>query len=390
MPLPLYYNLRNLQVRKLSSTLTFIVVAAVVFVLLSLLAFAAGIRASLAASGSARNLIVLAPGATAESTSIILPTDANRLIQTPGVARDASGAPLISQEVCTQTSIPRVGPDGTLANVAVRGVDDVAWAVHSEVHMIEGRRFEQGALEVVVGKAARSRYADLDIGQALSLGRLGNRAFKVVGIFEAGGAAVESEIWAPRTILADVYNRRLISSALIHLADGASAQGAIDYINGPAVNLGAKLETQYYDELSAKTREIVALTTVLISIMALGAAFAVANTMYAAVDGRRGEIAMLRAIGFSSGSIVIAFVLESLLICVPACGLALGGSLLIHGIKQDFFSDVTFTVLVYELKVTPAIVGTALGVTVLVAVAGALAPASRAARIRIIEGLRKA
>jgi putative ABC transport system permease protein len=390
MPLPLYYNWRNLLRRKLSTVLTFVVVAVLVLVLSVLSSFAAGIRASLAASGSSRNLMVLKPGATAESTSLMLQEEVTRLNQVPGIARDAQGRPHLSPELCVQTSLPRLGEEGAVANVAVRGVDDDAFAVHQDLRLIEGRRFEQGQLEIIVGKAARDRYANLQMNGEVALGRLSNRTFKVVGVFEAAGGALESEIWAPRSILSDAYGRRFISSVVMQLADAATAAEAIAYINGPAVGLDAKLETAYYKELSSKTREIVLLTTVLVGIMAIGAAFAVANTMFAAVDGRRREIAMLRTIGFSRSSIVAAFLMESMLICTTACLAGLTMSLAINGARQDFLSDTTWTVLAYELTMTPRNVAAALATALAVGMAGALAPAVKASRTRIIEALRKA
>lgn len=390
MALPLSYNWRNLFVRKLSTTLTFTVIVVVVLVLAVLLSFAAGIRASLAASGNPANILVLKPGATAESTSFILPPEAERVVQTPGIARDDAGQLLISRELCLQTSIPRKGPKGTMANVPVRGVDEMAFVVHSEVRIIEGRKPVPGALEVVVGKAAADRYANLHIGGEISLGRLGNRLCTVVGIFEAGGGSLESEIWGPRTIIADSYGRPFSTSVVVRLADPATAEAAIDYINGPAVNLEARRETKYYEELAAKTREIVGLTTVLVGIMAIGAIFAVANTMYAAVDGRRREIAMLRTIGFPRRAIMAAFVIESLLICGIACIVGLLLSLLVSGSRQDFLSDATWTVLAFELRITPGILVSALLLSLAVGVIGAVAPAVRASRVHVIEALRKA
>jgi putative ABC transport system permease protein len=390
MPLPLKYNWRNLFVRKLSTALTFTVVAVVVFVLAVLLSFAAGIQASLVASGNPDNLVALKPGATAESTSIIQPAESSRLAQTPGLAQDEKGNLLISHELCVQTSIRRRGPNGTMANVAVRGVNDVAFQIHREVRLIEGRRFEPGSLELIVGKATRERYANLQVGGEVAIGRLANRFCRVVGVFEAGGGALESEIWAPLTLLADSYGRRFTSSALLRLSDPSRAAQAISYINGPAVNLEAKRETDYYKNLAQKTQEIVVLTTLLVGVMGIGAVFAVANTMYAAVDGRRREIAMLRTIGFSRRAIMLAFVIESLLICVTACACGLGASLLINGVRQDYLSDATWTVLAYELRITPSILLSALGLSVFVGVVGALAPAIRAARTGAIEALRKA
>jgi len=390
MALPLYYNWRNLLRRRLSVTLTFFLVSVVVFVLAALLSFAAGIRASLAATGSSRNVIILKPGSTAESTSIMLPSEAARIVQAPNIARGSTGQLLISPELCVQTNIPRRGPVGTPASVAIRGVDEIAYEIHSELKIIEGRRPRQGMMEIMVGKAARERYANLEPGSRLEMGRLANRVFTVVGVFEAGGGAMESEVWAPRTMLEDAFNRRFLSSVVVRLDDPAGAQSTIDYLNGPAVELDAQLETKYYDELSTKTREIVFLTTVLIGIMAIGAIFAVANTMYAAVDGRKREIAMLRTIGFARGSIMLSFVIESLLISTSACVAGLGASLFINGSRQDFLSDTTWTVLAYELRITSGILLSAFGLATLVGVGGALAPALKASRMRVIEALRKA
>lgn len=394
MALPLYYNYRNLLRRRMSTGLTFVVVTTVVFVLSVLLSFAAGIRDSLAASGSARNVLVLKPGATSESTSMIMQDEVGRLVQTPGIALGADGEPLISRELCVQTNVPRRAmggfEEGAPANVAVRGVDPIVFAVHDNVRIVEGRAPQPGAMEAMAGRAAQQRYGNLDIGDELRLGRGGNREYKIVGVFESGGGALESEIWAPRTLIADTYNRHFVSSVVLRLADNASGDEAIAYIGGPSVQLDAKLETTYYEDLSTKTREIVWLTTILVGIMAMGAIFAVANTMYAAVDGRRREIAMLRTVGFSKSSIIIAFMMESVFICLTACVAGLGISLFINGSRQDFLSDTTWTVLAYELRITPGIAGSAIVVSTLVGVMGALVPAMRASRIQVIEALRKA
>jgi putative ABC transport system permease protein len=390
MTLPLAYNWRNLMVRRLSTLLTLVVVATVVAVLSILLSFSAGMRASLASSGSPLNVMVLQTGATAESTSIITPDEAGRIAQTPGMATGRDGQASISQELCVQASIPRLGPQRALANVAVRGVDPVAFEVHPEVKIVQGRAFEAGKLEAVVGRSAQQRYAGLQIGDQLEVGKAAHRRYTIVGVFESGQGALESEVWAPRSMIADSYQRRFISSAVVRLASAGEADKALAYLRGPTVRLQAKLETDYYHDLSSKTRDIVVLTTILIGIMAIGAVFAVANTMYAAVDGRRREIAMLRTLGFSRLSILLSFLLESLMTCGLAClcGLLIGS--VFHGARKDYLSDSTWTVLAYEMKLTPGIVLAAVIVSMLVGIVGALAPALRAARTRVIEALRKA
>jgi ABC-type lipoprotein release transport system permease subunit len=393
--LPLYYNWRNLAARKVSTGLTFVVVSVVVFVLALLLSFAAGIRASLVASGAAHNVVVLKPGATAESLSILWPDELTPLVQTPGLARLAepfgtvpAGTTLMSPEICVQTLLPRTG-SGRGANVAVRGVDDVAFAVHTEVRLVGGSPLRQGAPEALVGVAARDQYDGLAIGDEIPLGRRGDRRYKVVGYFEAGGGALESEIWVPRTVLADSMMRNFLSTVRLRVDNPELAPAAVAFVNSPAVGLAARSEVEYYRDLATKTREIVALTTILIAIMAIGAVFAVANTMYSAVDGRRREIAMLRTIGFNRRAIMTAFVLESMLLCTLACAAGLGATLLLSGTRQDFLSNATWTVLVYELRLTPTIVAAALGVSVFVGVIGALAPAIRAARINILQAVRR-
>jgi ABC-type lipoprotein release transport system permease subunit len=395
VPLPLSYNWANVVGRKLSTGLTFLVVAVVVFVLALLLSFAAGIRASLVATGSPENVIVLKPGATAESTSILDTDEVARLVQTPNIAQATAGAGsvapgtmLISQELCVQTNVPRLGT-GVLANVAVRGVDEVGYAVHREVHIANGRAPRQGAMEVVVGAAAQRRFQNLEVGDKIKLGRSDNREFEVVGVFDAQASALESEIWAPRTSLADVYMARYISSVCIKLNDVRAVPDAVEYITGSTVKLQGKPEPDYYRDLSSKTRDIVAITTVLISIMGIGAVFAVMNTMFSAVDARRREIAMLRTIGFGRASILSAFMLEAVLICVTACGVGLAASMFLHGAKQDYLSDSTWTVLAYELRITPGIVAAALCTALAVGLVGAFLPALRAARTQVLQAMRK-
>ena len=389
MRLPLYYNWRNLLARKLSTCLTFAIVAVVVFVLALLLSFVAGIRAALVATGSPQNLIVLKSGATAEATSLLTYEEAARLVQTPGVALDPAGFPLVSQELSVQTLIDRRS-NGSPANVAVRGVDDVAFAVHPEVRLSAGRRVEAGSPEVLVGRAAQQRYAGLDVGCQLRLGRKSDRRYTVVGVFEAGGGALESELWAPRTMISDAYGRRLLSSVALRLTSADAAPAALAYIHGPSVQLDGRTELRYYEDLAAKTREIVTLTTALVGLMAVGAAFAVMNTLYAAVDGRRREIAMLRAIGFGRRAIMLALLVESWLLCTAACVCGLVASAFFHGARQDYLSETTWTVLAYELRVTPQIALAAVVLATLVGVAGALLPAARAARINVLQALRKA
>lgn len=390
MALPLSYTWRNLFARKLSTGLTFLVVAVVVFVLSVLLSFAAGMQASLKAANSPVNLVVLKPGASAESTSIIWDDEVTPLAQTPGLSKNTAGEVFLSRELSVQAPVPRRSDSTRLANVPVRGVDDIAFSVHPEVRVIEGRSFVQGQMEAIVGRAAQGRFANLQIGDEVTLGRQANRRFRVVGVFEANGSALESEIWAPRTVLSDSYRRTFASAVHLRLRAPDEVTAALQYVNGPSVQLRAKLEGDYYEDLNKKTREIVGLAMILIAIMGIGAAFAVANTMYAAVDARRREIAMLRTIGFARRSVISVFLLESVMLTSVACLAGLGAAAYLGGMKQDYLSDTTWTVFAFELKMTPQILLICFAVATTVGVVGAVAPAGRAARTRILDALRKA
>lgn len=390
MTLPLSYNWRNIFVRRVTTGLTILVVAVVVVALVLLLSFGEGIRASVGASGRADNILVLNSGATAESTSLIFADKARLLVQTPGIALDATGRPLVSEEMCVQTDVRRKGDADSVANVAVRGVDPVALEVHSEVQIIAGRVPAPGTREAIVGKAATERYAGLAIGDSVKLGRTGNHPYQIVGIFSAAGGAFESEIWAPRSMIADSYVRRFSSAVVLRLRSPAEADAAMRYANGPTLRLKGARETDYYHDLSQQSYAVVELVLVLVLIMGVGAIFAVTNTMYSAVDARRREIAVLRTIGFSRAAIILSFLIESTMICGLACILGIATSFLFSGIRQDVLSNTTWTVTGFEIRVTPLVCAIALIASLLLGVFGALAPAWRASKVRVIEALRKA
>lgn len=387
MTLPLYYNWRNLFVRKLTTLLTVAVIAVVVAALIVLLSFGTGMQRSVGGSGHPANLLVLNAGATAESTSLIWPEDARLLVQTPGAAVGPDGQPLVSLEVVVQTDVRRLR-DSSSANVAVRGVDEAGFLVHDQVR-IRGRAFRQGAREAIVGRAAQSLYRGLNIGDRISLGRSRSHEYEIVGVFESAGSAFESEIWAPRTMIADSYQRRFDSSAVIRLGSADLMTTAADYVNGPAVRLKATSEPEYYRQLSDQSQQVVYLVLGLVIIMATGAVFAVANTMYAAVDGRRREIAMLRTLGFSRLAIVAAFLVEAAMIAGLACLVGIAASLPFSGLRRDFLSNVTHSVTGFEIVITPGICLAALAAALLVGVIGAAAPSARAARTPIVRALRR-
>jgi len=315
MALPFSYHWRNLFVRKSTTLLTVLVIAAVAAVFVWLLSFASALSNSLAMANDSRKLIVLKPGATAESNSALRMDDVNKLSQLTDVVIDpATGRPLISPEALVQVQLPRLRDGGrTLANVAVRGVTLDALKVHRNVKLL-GPMFSTGSLEVIVGVAAAKQFGGLQVGQAIPMGYSANRSFKVVGLFSADGGPMESEIWGYVPVLMNAYNRTMYSSVSLRIHDSAGPEAAIAQIGGPAIQLAAQTEPAYWQSQSKLIRVYLAIARTLVVVMCVAAVFSIANTMFSSVAGRTREIAMLRTLGFSGRQILGGFLMEAVLL----------------------------------------------------------------------------
>jgi putative ABC transport system permease protein len=292
-----------------------------------------------------------------------------------------------------QISRPRVRDGGkTWGNIALRGVTETAFKVHPKVRVTEGRVFATGVQEVIVGLSAAKQFAGLNIGDTVDLGYGGNRSYRVVGYFSADGGPAESEVWGYLPSLMNAYNRTMYSAASLRLKDGTNAQSVIRQIEGPAIQLTAQTEAQYWRSQSANINTYLFITKVLVVVMCLAAVFSIANTMFSMAAGRTQEIAMLRTIGFSRMQVLSGFVLES--VCLSLLGGAVGclaclGWLQLVGNTKDMFGATTFTTLAFEIRLTPMTVAWALATVVLVGVIGAWVPAMRAARVAVVAALRE-
>lgn len=393
MALPISYHYRNLWVRKTTTVLTLLVLAAVVGVLTWMLGFAGALRNSMSMASEDRKIIVIRRGSTAESNSAIPIDDYNQLSQVANVETSStSGEPLISPEIMIQVSLPRLRDGGkTRANVAIRGVTEKAFEVHRNVKT-RGAIFSTGSPEVIVGLAAAKQFGGLNIGDTVSLGFGGDRAFKVVGFFSAAGGPMESEIWGYLPALMNAYGRNLYSSVNLRLRSDADPEAAVKQIGAPPIEMDAKTETQYWRDQSKNIRLYLYLCYALVGVMCLAAVVSIANTMYATVAGRTREIAMLRTIGYSSASILGGFVLEAVMLSLVGgllgC-LACLGWLEVEGNTKDMFGASTFTTLAFEISLTPQIIALALISVTVVGALGALFPAFRAARVQVVSALRE-
>lgn len=393
MALPVNYHWRNLFVRKATTVLTILVIAAVVGVFTWMLGFRSAVQSSLDVAGDERKIIVLKKGATAESNSAISIEDFNKLSQLSEAQRQtATGQALLSPEMIVQVNLPRLRDGGaTFANVAVRGVTEDAFAVHSNVRPL-GQRFSTAEREVIVGLAASKLFGGLKIGDVINIGYGGDRGYKVVGYFSAGGGPMESEIWGYLPSLMNSYNRTMYSSVSLRLAEGADADSVIKLIDGPSIQLAGKTEKAYWAEQTTLMQFYLSVVGALVAVMSMAAVFAIANTMYSVVAGRTREIAMLRTIGFAGRQILTGLVLESVMISILGGVFGCLGCmawLQFAGNTKDMFGATTFSSLAFEIHLTPVIAIGAMSMVTVLGVLGALMPGLRAARIEVLTALRE-
>jgi len=387
MPLPLVYNLESVRARWPTTIVAVLGIAGTVGVFVAMLALARGFRAALVASGSPQNAMIRRAGATAEMDSVVTLEQLRALEDAQEVRHGPSG-PLVSPEVVVIAALP-LKASGTDANVQVRGLTPRALDVHDSVRVVEGRFFRPGLFELVVGSSATRSYAGLGLGDTLELG--GSR-WTVVGVFDAGGSAFDSEIWCDADLLNATYQRpkAIFQTVTLRLRAPAELEALKRRIaSDPRMRVQAERETDYYEKSALMmTTLIQGLGMLVAAVMGVGAVFAALNTMYSAVAERSREVATLRALGFGGGSIVLSFSVEALLIAL--CGGLVGcvAVLPINGLTTSTLNFQTFSHLAFAFRITPPLLALGLAFALLMGLAGGVPPAIRAARLPVAVALR--
>lgn len=385
MTIPISYNIRNLAARKTTTIMTALGIALTVAVLLAVLAFVEGLRSSLAATGSPLNVLVMRKGATSELTSVVTRPWFQDLKARPGVARNAAGKPLASLEMVTIVVLEN---DHGAMNVTVRGLTPIGFEMRHNIRITQGRMFEPGKRELVVGKSIAARYAGARIGGQI---RFGRGAWTVVGIMDAGRSASNSEIFADLNQLSADQNRsKALSSALLRAVDAAAVRPLINEIEAdPKLNVTAMTEREYYEQQQVSAAPILAMGTFVSIIMAIGSCFAAMNTMYAAVARRSAEIGTLRVLGFSRFGILASFTIEALLLSLIGGILGLLLVLPLANVTTGIGSFVTFSEIAFDFRITPQIAIAGILFSLLMGLIGGLFPAASAARKPILSALRQ-
>lgn len=386
MKIPLMYNVRSVLQRPVSTLLTALAIGMVVAVFVAMLALANGFRAALVKTGSPDNAIVLRRGASDELSSGIS-REAARIIGSFGhVAQGPDGRPMMSPEVYVLLNLTRQGGFG-LGNVVARGVTDRAFEVRRGIRIVNGRRFSPGASEVIVGVRIAQRFLNMNVGDTLEFG---GRRWAVVGQFESGGSAFESEIWGENEQFMPVFRGEVFQSVIFRLAEpGAFEEAKRAMEDDPRIQVTVRREQDFYVSQSEMLTTVLGLLAFIVTaIMAVGAVFGAVNTMYAAVATRSSEIAVLLTLGFKPRSVLASFLAESAVIAVAGGALGCLGALPINGLVTSTTNWSSFSEVAFAFRVTPALLLSGMAFSVVMGLLGGFFPAFRAARMPVVEALR--
>jgi putative ABC transport system permease protein len=385
---PVSYNFRSIRARWTSTIVAVLGIAGTVGVFIAMLSLARGFKSTLVSSGSAGNALVLRAGSPSEMMGGVT-LDSVKIVQdAPGVARDSSG-PLVTQEVVGVMPFPLI-TTGTDANVQVRGVSPNVLRIRTFVKVAEGRMFQSGLSELIVGKNATKTYSGLTLGNTVNFG--GGR-WQVVGIFDAGGSAFDSEVWCDAKILNEVMKRpeNIFQSVTVHLESPGSFQQFKDAVTkDPRMNVDITREIDYYAKQSTTmTTLITVLGGLVAAVMAIGAVFGALNTMYSAVSERGREIATMRALGFNSWNVILSFLFEALLISLVGGVIGCLAVLPLNGLTTSTMNFQTFSNLAFAFKITFDLLLMGVLFALVMGVLGGMPPAIRAASRPVATALRE-
>jgi putative ABC transport system permease protein len=378
-------NVRSIPARLGTSSVVVIGIAGVVGVIVSVFAMTQGLTRALADTGRPDRAIVLRGGSNNEVASTLSIDAVATIRDAPGIARTPEGKPAATAEMLASVVLPRK-EDETTAPVMVRGVDPESSVVRPEIVLVEGRIFRPGLREMIVGRGAQAEFEGLEIGDRVAL-RDGQ--WTVVGVFESGGDAHESRLLADAATLMSAYQRPVVNSMTVLLESEAAFDDFKAALTAdPTLSVAVERELDYYVRQSDQAGNFFNMVARVVGgIMALGALFGALNTMYSAVSARAVEIATLRAIGFGAGGVVISVLVESLV-------LALVGALIGAAVAWALFSGNVVSMgntigsMVFEMRVTPALLGVGIAWACTVGFLGGLFPAVRAARLPVATALR--
>jgi len=383
--IPLRYNTASLWVRWPSSLMTIGGIGLTVAIVVTMMALVGGLESTFIDTGHENQLLVIRQGSLNEVNSYfgrdLFPTV--RFL--PGVMKNGSGEPLASGEVIVVINHTRIG--GESSNLLVRGLGDMGFELRPEAEVVEGRRLRPGLREIMVSRSLSQRFENMKLDDRI---RFARSEWRVVGIFDTGGTAYDSEVWADYNEVAQDWDRTIYSSILLRAESTAAAEEIRRRVaDDQRINLQAIDQRSYFADQTSSAMGIKGLGYFIAIVMGIGACFAAMNMMYGAVMSRTPEIATMRAVGFRSRHILGSFLIESVILGVAGglvgCLLALP----MHGVSTGTANFQTFNEVLFNFRITPSILVRGLIFSLIVGILGGYLPARRAARTRLIDVMRE-
>jgi ABC-type antimicrobial peptide transport system permease subunit len=388
MGLPIRYTLGNLWTRKLTTALTACGMALVVFVFAAVQMLDTGLRATLVATGQADNVLVTRRGAGAEISSGVDRGQASIVEAQAEVAVGEGGLRMVSKEAVILITLPK-RESGQATNVTTRGIGEAGFMLRPQVRVVQGRAFKRGSSEVIVGKSLAKRFDSATIGSVL---RFGGREWRVVGIFDSGGAAFDSEVWVDSDQLMQAFRRQAYSSVVARLTDADAYASLKTRLEAdPRLTLDVKRERVFYEEQSQALSKFISYLGLTLSIIfSIGAMIGAMITMYAAVANRVGEIGTLRALGFRRSAVLTAFMLEAIVLGAVGGVVGIALASFMQLVQISTLNWQSFAELAFSFALTPSIALASFAFSIVMGIVGGFLPAVRAARLEIVDALRAA
>jgi putative ABC transport system permease protein len=380
-------NLRSLPQRLLTSAVVVIGVMVTVLVLDSVEVMAVGFQKTLGHTGRPDRAIVLRGGSEAELNSTMTRENTLTIMDAPGIRKDADSKPLATAEAVAIIALP-LKTTGTAANVTVRGVGPRGFAVRPEIKLVAGRMFQPAVREIIVGTSAQKQFKGLELNSHIAFR---DSDWTVVGVFESGGDAHQSELMGDVETVLSAFRHNLFNSVTVLLDSPAAFNTFKDRLTtDPTLTVEPQTEPEYYAKQSAKLNTILDFVAYFVGgVAAIGAMVGALNAMYITVAARSLEIATLRAIGFGAGGVIVSVMLEALLLAlVGAAAGALGSWVFFNGHTVNTLNNTTFSQVVFQLTVSPGMLLGGVVWALVIGTIGGLFPALRAARMPVAAALR--
>lgn len=386
MKIPIIYNWRNLLARKLTTTLTVLGIGLVVFVFAAVLMLANGFKKTLVGTGDLNNAIFVRKGANAELVSIVPRSQYNIVRTQPEAAQMNDGKSLVAPELVVINNL-RKRSNNEPTNIVVRGVSPESIPLRPRFKLIQGRLWRPGTSEIIAGKGVAEKFYGCGIGESVNMGK---RDWEVVGIFEAGGTAFESEIWGDVEQFMDAFRRPVFSSVTMRMKDPSQFDAMKARIESdPQFTLDVKREIAFYEEQSQYLGSFIKILGLAVTILFSGGAiFGAVITMYSAVANRATEIGTLRALGFKRRNVLTSFLIECVLLSLIGGLLGLVFASTLQFVNISTTNWTSFSEVVFGFNISPGIVLGSLLFAVVMGIIGGFAPAVRAARMKVVEALR--